>query len=131
MNVPTTNMEEIEPFFKAHIVGGVPLYPASMYLQIILQALAQQNDVSAKGNNFIFQNVTLDHPLWYTRAQHGVDELNIQTGIDYRSAGEMQFSSASYANEILCARSIRMYGETTQIGTNLFAREAADAERIR
>lgn len=128
----TTTMKQISRFIKAHSVGGVPLCPASIYLEIVLQAITQQGAIDTKTNVCVFENITFDHPLVYSDDGGDSSQVHVQTQLDAPSSEMMEFSSTSHASHVLCAGRIRSLGKATQaVADHRFARKAMHAERLK
>lgn len=127
----TTYIKQISRFVKAHNVGGVAICPASVYLELILQALAQQNIMDAEADICVFENITFDHPLVYIDDGDSTIEHNVQTQLDIRSVEVLQFSSTSSASQDLCAGRVRILGKATQAVADILTRKLSHAERLK
>ncbi|POR35294.1 Polyketide synthase [Tolypocladium paradoxum] len=57
-------IDRLSQFIKSHVVGGIPLCPASIYLELVLEAISIQH--AAHSTPVSIEAVSFFHPLVYT-----------------------------------------------------------------
>lgn len=128
----STNLFQIERFIKAHQVGGMPLCPASVYLEIVLQGvLSQGYPADSEANVSAFENVLFEHPLVYSTEREFEKDRKVQTELHIKPAEGMQFSTTSSADEVLCSGEVRSVATGSQTVTDMMARRRARVERLK
>lgn len=128
----STNLLQIEPFIKAHQVGGLPLCPASVYLEIILQGvISHESTADCEANISSFENVSFEHPLVYSTERELEKERKIQTELHIKTAEGIQFSTTSSADEVLCSGEVRSVTTGSQTVADMMARRQARVQRLK
>lgn len=128
----STNLLQIERFIKAHQVGGMPLCPASVYLEIVLQGvLSQGNAADGEANVSAFENVSFEHPLVYSTEREFEKDRKVHTELHIKTAEGMQFSTTSSSDEILCSGEVRSVVTGSQTVADMMARRQARVERLK
>lgn len=92
-------IEQLSQFIKSHVVGGVPLCPASVYLELVLEAMSIQH--AAHSNPVSIDAVSFFHPLVYVdgNKEPGSVQLEVwpqEGGLDRYSA---QFAISNAESE--------------------------------
>ncbi|KAG7125496.1 Orsellinic acid synthase armB like protein [Verticillium longisporum] len=77
---------------EAHAVGGVPLCPASVYLELALEALSVTNTTFNAPRWYSVDNVCFEHPLVFSKVRSDVVEVNVQSTRQIASLGSSRFS---------------------------------------
>ena len=77
-----TQMSQISRYIKAHSVGGVPLCPASVYMEVGLEALATLDQSNSSSCMKVFENLNFDRPLIYSEELQAGAAFDIRTEID-------------------------------------------------
>lgn len=80
----------LEEFIKAHIVGGTPLCPASVYIELALEALDAIKP--EQGQYHTLSDLTFDNPLVYTEDSK---DMCIQTMISAKDSSFKVMSAGS------------------------------------
>ena len=94
-----TNLTPLAPYIKAHSVGGVPLCPASVLMEVALEAFSICQGIS-NTDLHLLENIVFEKPLVY--ADHTSDELGIRTDITKESGKQADFTLSS-RDQHLCA----------------------------
>lgn len=130
--VYSTALSQIGRFIKAHSVGGVPLCPASVYLEIAVQAATSQSSLDFEKSLCIIDDVAFDHPLVYTEEADAQGEVGVQTQLTSAPSSSItKFSSMSPTGQIFCTGSLRALGKSTQNVTDLLNRKQAKTQRLK
>lgn len=87
-----TDMASLSKYIKAHTVGGVPLCPASVLMELALEALSAARGTTGSGIHLL-EDIAFDKPLVY--AEHVEEQHGIQTVLDMKSNEEARFSCLS------------------------------------
>lgn len=128
----STALSQVGPFIKAHQVGGVPLCPASVYLEIVLQGMVSHEDTAdGQGIFSAFERVSFEHPLVYSTEREVENDREIQTELHTKPAEAMRFSSTSGSDHILCSGEVRSVAAGSQSLTDILARRQARVERLK
>ncbi|EEY23691.1 phenolpthiocerol synthesis polyketide synthase ppsA [Verticillium alfalfae VaMs.102] len=77
---------------EAHAVGGVPLCPASVYLELALEALSVTNTTFNIPRWYSVHDVCFEHPLVFSKVRSDVVEVNVQSIGQIASLGSSRFS---------------------------------------
>ncbi|KAF3354947.1 Rho-type GTPase-activating protein 2 [Verticillium dahliae VDG1] len=77
---------------EAHAVGGVPLCPASVYLELALEALSVINTTFNAPRWYSVDDVCFEHPLVFSKVRSDVVEVKIQSTGQTASLGSSRFS---------------------------------------
>ncbi|XXH03671.1 hypothetical protein Hte_010076 [Hypoxylon texense] len=88
----TTDMVSMSKYIKAHTVGGVPLCPASVLMELALEALSAARGTTGSGIHLL-EDIAFDKPLVY--AEHMEGQHSLQTVLDMKSNEEAHFSCLS------------------------------------
>ncbi|ROT35234.1 phenolpthiocerol synthesis polyketide synthase ppsA [Sodiomyces alkalinus F11] len=76
-------VEKFSGLIKAHAVGGVPLCPASVYIELALEGLSVQKPAAASQDNwYLMESMAFEHPLVYSEGNPGRVQVKIQHGTD-------------------------------------------------
>lgn len=127
----TTDSQQIGSFVKAHCVGGVPLCPASVYLEVVLQAAAHQNATSADIGISVFDDVIFEHPYVFSE-DSSVQPTSLRTKMSSVGADRaIQFTSLSGTDMVHCTGSVRCLTKPSQNTTDLFRRKMLHVERLK
>lgn len=130
-NTFTTDSQQIRSFVKAHCVGGVPLCPASVYLEVVLQAAAHQNATGTGIGISVFDDVVFEHPYVFSE-ESSVQTTSLQTRMGSVGADRVvQFTSSSGADMVHCTGSVRCLTKPSQNTTDLFRRKMLQVERLK
>ncbi|RYP22779.1 hypothetical protein DL765_001488 [Monosporascus sp. GIB2] len=94
-----TSITQISPHIKAHAVGGVPLCPASVYMEIALEALmaAEEPGLNTGKQIFEFDNLQFDKPLVYSESSKDFSQSDVRTELNAQTNGA--FGVATYSKE--------------------------------
>ncbi|KAJ3497716.1 hypothetical protein NLG97_g1690 [Lecanicillium saksenae] len=131
MTVYNTGGHEISPFINAHCVGGVPLCPASVYLEVVLQAAAHQNTSDLDISTSVFENITFEHPLVLSKEQ-GSTAVSLQTKMSLADMDNgVHFTSSSGASLVHCIGDLRCERKRSQTTTDILRRKLLQLERLR
>lgn len=128
----STILSQVGPFIKAHQVGGVPLCPALIYLEIVIQGVIShdpQADGQAKVSSF--ENVSFEHPLVYSTEREFEQDCNFQTELHTKHAEAMEFSSTSGSDDSLYCDEVRGVVAGSQTVADILARRQARVERLK
>ncbi|KAI0449721.1 hypothetical protein F5B21DRAFT_519804 [Xylaria acuta] len=87
-----TDLVPLVPYIKAHTVAGVPLCPASVLIEVVLEALSIHQGISST-NFHRLTDVVFETPLVW--ADHMENQLSLQTELDMRVGNETRFSLSS------------------------------------
>ncbi len=77
-----TKMTQVSKYIKAHVVGGVPLCPASVYMEVALEALATLDRPNSTNDMKVFEDLHFDKPLIYSDDLPDAREFDIRTELD-------------------------------------------------
>ncbi|KAI1145212.1 hypothetical protein F4825DRAFT_474651 [Nemania diffusa] len=120
-----TNMGSLSQYIKAHTVAGVPLCPASVLIEVVMEALSISQDVPSSSFH-ILTDIIFESPLVYT------DEVGheqcLQTELDMKLEKITPFSLSSDGQHH-CSGHITRKLPNEVIDT--FARKSAFAKRQR
>lgn len=122
-----TAMPQISPWIKAHSVGGVPLCPASVYIEMALELLAVSDAPHFDGNAYVLEEVAFDTPLVCTDPG---TELEVKTVLREMNSLRVEFSCSSEANNktrLHCTGCIRPKSPSAL--ADVFARKEAYIRR--
>ncbi|KAJ3580046.1 hypothetical protein NPX13_g523 [Xylaria arbuscula] len=97
-----TNLTPLAPYIKAHAVGGVPLCPASVLMEVALEAFSICQGISSTDVHLL-ENIVFEKPLVY--ADQSANELGIQTDIAMNVGKDAQFTLSS-RDQHLCVGAI-------------------------
>lgn len=78
-------------FIEAHVVGGTPLCPASIYIELALEAIDQQQPAS-KGETHMLKDITFESPLVYSKNQGNNDSISLTVDQDDPTKGGSRYS---------------------------------------
>lgn len=92
-----TNVSAIADFIKAHVVGGVPLCPASVYIELALEGIFLEKS-ELQGGHIIISNMAFETALVYTEDSDRKITLVLDTK-------RTSFEILSNANESHCTGS--------------------------
>lgn len=127
----TTDSQQIGSFVKAHCVGGVPLCPASVYLEVVLQAAAHQNATGTDIGISVFDDVVFEHPYVFSE-DSSIQTTSLQTRMGSVEADRaVQFRSSSGGDMVHCTGSVRCLTKPSQNTTDLFRRKMLQVERLK
>lgn len=121
----TTNVASLSKYIKAHIVGGIPLCPASILMEIALEALSTARGTLESGLHVI-EDITFDKPLVY--AEHMDSELSLRTDLDMQNDERARFSCSSH-DQFHCGG--RITRKSLSHAVDIFARKEAYVKRQR
>lgn len=95
----------IVPFIKAHQVGQVPLCPASVHIEVVLEALESVSGPSSLPELRVLQDIRFDKPLVYKEADTRELYVTLQNSTPALSrGGEYSFQSLSPSDgAVYCA----------------------------
>ncbi|KAI1762632.1 hypothetical protein GGR53DRAFT_500984 [Hypoxylon sp. FL1150] len=88
----STEMSSLSTYIKAHTVGGVPLCPASVLMELALEALSAARGTTGSGIHLL-EDIAFDKPLVYAERIEG--QHSLQTVLDMKSNEEARFSCLS------------------------------------
>ncbi|GAP82674.1 putative polyketide synthase [Rosellinia necatrix] len=120
-----TNLTRIAPYIKAHSVAGVPLCPASVLMEVVLEALSVSQGESNTSLHLL-EDIVFEKPLVY--ADNMTGETSLQTELDMDSGKRARFSLSS-KNQLHCSGIITRKSLNEVIDT--FARKSAFVKRLR
>lgn len=92
-----TDLALLAPYIKAHTVVGVPLCPASVLIEVALEALTISEGISNTSLHLL-TDVIFETPLLW--ADQMGNESSLQTELDMTAAKETRFSLSSTPNII-------------------------------
>lgn len=95
-----TQMGQISRYIKAHAVGGVPLCPASVYMEIALEALATLDHSDSSQKVKVFEDLHFDKPLIYSDHLQDSTEFDIRTELDSRNTEELTVTTSSAKHQV-------------------------------
>jgi acyl transferase domain-containing protein len=98
-----TASSSVAPFIKAHIVGGVPLCPASVYMEMALEALTLCGKLNTIENFSVFEDISFEKPYVLSKALDVGPQPELATSLDSRSSEGVRFTCTSQRNHIHCA----------------------------
>lgn len=128
----STALSQVGPFIKAHQVGGVPLCPASVYLEIVLQGVMSHDSATDNQEKVsAFENVSFEHPLVYSTEREHEDDRKIKTDLHTKPAEAMRFSSTSGSDDVLCSGEVRSVAASSQTVADMLARRQARVGRLK
>lgn len=131
MSVYNTDGHQISSFVNAHCVGGVPLCPASIYLEVVLQAAAHRNTSNVDISTAVFENIIFEHPLVFSKEQ-GSTAVSLQTKMSMADMDHgVHFTSSSGAGLVHCTGRVRCQTKPSQTTTDLLRRKVLQLERLR
>ncbi|KAI1275968.1 ketoacyl-synt-domain-containing protein [Xylaria sp. FL0933] len=122
----TTLVARVSPFIKAHIVGGVPLCPASVYMEIVLQGLALSSQIESTKQVSVLGNITFDHPFVFSDADKNVVS-SLTTTMDFNASGNVSFSCSSQSARSHCTGILTR--QTKRENDAFFARKGSYIKR--
>ncbi|RAH64894.1 ketoacyl-synt-domain-containing protein [Aspergillus aculeatinus CBS 121060] len=129
-----TYAKQIEPFAAAHSVGGVPLCPASVYMEVVLQALASTRDSCSDTTAYLLKDMKFDKPLVCASSGNEANPVVICTELEAaRPPQQLQlFSCRSPTKTVFCTGSIRSLGsQQAQETEDILVQKLARVERMR
>ncbi|KAI1261343.1 hypothetical protein F5Y18DRAFT_202343 [Xylariaceae sp. FL1019] len=88
-----TNLVALAPYIKAHSVGGAPLCPASVLMELSLEALSLSIGSPEANDAHLLEEVAFENPLVYR--DHGAEVYDLQTKIDSDVKGKTRFALSS------------------------------------
>jgi acyl carrier protein len=94
-----TNLAPLVPYIKAHSVAGIPLCPASVLIEVALEAISTSQGVS-NADWYLVENVVFEKPLVYTDQMAGEPSLQINLN---NSDGKYSHFSLSSNDRLHCA----------------------------
>lgn len=119
------DMAAIAPFIKAHQVGGVPLCPASVYLEVALEAVGYIDSIGPTSFH-VLEDIGFDNPLVYDEAN--VPDLRMALRQEeFTSRPGYSFTAFSQSRGTHCSGTI-CYAPDMKIG-DLVARKTAYVQR--
>ncbi|KFA56353.1 hypothetical protein S40293_08749 [Stachybotrys chartarum IBT 40293] len=128
----TTRMNQISPFIKAHNVGGSPLCPASVYMEIVLQAAAQQGSIDSQTSMCVFEHVNFGSPLVCGAGHESSASPAVKTHFTAIDSTEiLQFSSESSSGQVLCSGRLRNPAKTQAGVPDLLSRKSILGQRLK
>ena len=95
-----TQMTQISKYIKAHAVGGVPLCPASVYMEIGLEALATLNQTKSTSSMKVFEDLSFDNPLIYSEGSKDDTDFDIRTEIDSTKNDDFAVTTSSAKHQV-------------------------------
>jgi iterative type I PKS product template protein len=95
-----TPTKKLSKFIKAHAVGGVPLCPASVYMEFSLEALSVIEDMSPAV--YVMENIAFDKPLVYSEGNQDTIRLEIARISSAESQMPLGFSFKSQKGQVYC-----------------------------
>ncbi|KAK0615280.1 hypothetical protein B0T17DRAFT_647009 [Bombardia bombarda] len=123
-----TPTKQFATYIKAHAVGGVPLCPASVYMEFALEALAVKNCMET--SVVTMKDVAFDKPLVYSDdGTKATVQLELEQGQDFDSQQWSKFSFRSGDRQLHCTGSLGV--GTPKSTTEYLARKAAYVKRQR
>ncbi|KAI3327546.1 ketoacyl-synt-domain-containing protein [Xylariaceae sp. AK1471] len=99
----TSALSSVAPFIKAHAVGGVPLCPASVYLEIALEAVTLCGKMNTDEKFAVFEDISFEKPYVLSATPDVGLQPDLKTSLDLRSSERVAFTCASQRNHIHCA----------------------------
>ncbi|KAI1372052.1 hypothetical protein F4677DRAFT_278704 [Hypoxylon crocopeplum] len=121
----TTSMVSLSKYIKAHTVGGVPLCPASVLMEVALEAVSITQGTLSCGFH-LFEDICFEKPLVY--AEHMGSEFDLRTDLDTTDNKEIKFSCSS-RDQLHCAGHI--IRKSPNDVADIFARKEAFVKRQR
>ncbi|KAI1172122.1 hypothetical protein F4777DRAFT_593119 [Nemania sp. FL0916] len=94
-----SHLEPLAPYIKAHTVAGIPLCPASVLMELALEALGISQGTSSD-TLYTFADIVFEKPLVY--ADQMSNAVSIQTDLDMKVKKEAKFS-LSTNNQLHCS----------------------------
>lgn len=123
-----TPVARVSPFIKAHVVGAMPLCPASVYMEIVLEGQALSSQMESTNQVSVLENMTFDHPFVYTDADKNVVS-SLTTTMDFNASENISFSCRSQSARNHCTGILTR--QTKQDNDNFFARKGSYVKRQR
>ena len=100
-------VEKFSDLIKAHSVGGIPLCPASVYLELGAEALSAAQCVPPEHQFRQIDQVSFDRPLVYSELNENSEIVRIIIQPQVQRPKSAQFSiTANESNHIYCSGSI-------------------------
>ncbi|KAL7939401.1 hypothetical protein V8C35DRAFT_326452 [Trichoderma chlorosporum] len=126
----TTTVKQISRFVKAHTVGGSHLCPASVYMEIVLQAAAHQGALHKGEDICVFDKVSFEHPFVLTEQIQHTDgiETQLDTGLFNNN---WEFTCTSKTKRAYCNGQIRSHHTSSPVTTDLLCRKMVQVERLK
>ncbi|KAK4060472.1 uncharacterized protein Triagg1_10742 [Trichoderma aggressivum f. europaeum] len=126
----TTTVKQISRFVKAHTVGGSHLCPASIYMEIVLQAAAHQRALDKGEDICVFDKVSFEHPFVLTEQIQHTDgiETQLDTGL---FDNDWEFTCTSKTERAYCGGQLRSHHTSSQVTTDLLCRKTVQVERLK
>ncbi|RYC60407.1 hypothetical protein CHU98_g5811 [Xylaria longipes] len=120
-----TNLAPLAPYIKAHTVATVPLCPASVLIEVVLEALSLSQGISSTSLHLL-TDVVFETPLVYAD-QMGNGPI-LQTELDMKTKKETRFSLSSN-DQHHCSGLITRKSPNEVV--DMFIRKSAFAKRQR
>ncbi|KAM5346093.1 hypothetical protein ACJ41O_009098 [Fusarium nematophilum] len=100
-------IDNFSHLIEAHAVGGVPLCPASVYLELVLEALSVTRSISTAQGWYSVDAVSFEHPLVYPSTGSDFVEVNIRSMEQPAALESSEFSVwAQEHGHLYCSGSI-------------------------
>ncbi|RYP44237.1 hypothetical protein DL768_009270 [Monosporascus sp. mg162] len=95
-----TQMAQISRYIKAHAVGGAALCPASVYMEIALEALATLNHAENNPSMKVFEDLKFDKPLTWSESLHDDATFDIRTELDSQGPEGCAVTTSSQKHQV-------------------------------
>lgn len=122
-----TQMGQITRYIKAHAVGGVPLCPASVYMEVALEALATLDRSDSSRKMKVFEDLHFDKPLIYSEDIQDAAAFDIRTELDSRNPEEFTVATSSAKHQVHFSG--RLSQKSTAVLSENMARKQAYVKR--
>ncbi|RYP12953.1 hypothetical protein DL767_010979 [Monosporascus sp. MG133] len=95
-----TQMAQISRYIKAHTVGGAALCPASVYMEVALEALATLNHAENHPSMKVFEDLKFDKPLIWSESLHDDANFDIRTELDSQGPEGCTVTTSSQKHQV-------------------------------
>ncbi|KAH7304207.1 beta-ketoacyl synthase [Stachybotrys elegans] len=90
----STPVSCIDPLIKSHAVGGVPLCPASVYMEIVLESVALSSAPGADQDRYILEDMVFEAPL-VSKEGTGANNKDVETLLNFKGHNITRFTCSS------------------------------------
>ncbi|RYP90821.1 hypothetical protein DL770_003082 [Monosporascus sp. CRB-9-2] len=95
-----TQMAQISRYIKAHAVGGAALCPASVYMEVALEALATLNHAENNPSMTVFEDLKFDKPLIWCDSLQDDATFDIRTELDSQGPEGCAVTTSSQKHQV-------------------------------
>ncbi|KAI9661312.1 MAG: Type I Iterative PKS [Bathelium mastoideum] len=120
------HVDAFAKLIEAHVVGGTPLCPASVYIELMLEALNYQ-DTEIPQMSFDLSNIVFENPLLYPKQSRGNTRLDMR--LEPPGSFPSTFRIQSPQNQLHCSAVVNTCSNSRI--TSIFQRKGAFIRRQR